>query len=188
MIITSDKLYKLSLIVLIVLASILIYTYMYAKPAVIEETKEHMNPALLTHQYEDLAAKPGDNAPINFYMKENRYATDKQYNPKLIDPLSELQSGIPCMQSNQVDWDVQTIPGANNTYGDLIWNTTSPKMVLEKGGCLSCKEYTGNQQYNEPSGIASELTSSLNGVSGIGALSDQDILNTHENLDYFVNK
>lgn len=183
--ITSDKLYRLSLLVLIVLASVLIYNYMYATPAVIELEKEHMNPALLTHQYEDLAAKPDPNNPINFYVKENRYAANQEFKPKLIDPLSPYQSGVPC--GPQMDWDVQTIPGANNTYGDLIWHETSPKMVLEKG-CTNCKDFTNNQEYNEPSGVASDLTSNLNGVDGIGALSDQNLLNTHENIHSFVNK
>ena len=69
---TSDNLYKLSLLVLIVLAVVQIYGYIYRKPTIIETT-EHMNPALLTHQYESLAPKPDPNNPIHFYVKEDRY-------------------------------------------------------------------------------------------------------------------
>lgn len=169
--ITSDKLYRLSLLVLVVLALIQIYNYMYRSPVVIETT-EHMNPSLLTHQIEDLAPMPDPNNPINFYVKEDRYNADLKLNPKLMDPLAPYQEGVKC--GPQMDWSTNANPGANNVYGDLIWHKTSPKMVLESN-CLSCKQ--GKQPtYNEPSGVASDFTSQFGNYSIVGALSDQSIL------------
>jgi hypothetical protein len=182
--ITSDKLYRLSLLVLLVLAVVQIYNYMYKSPAIIE-TKEHMNPALLTHQYEDLASKPDPNNPINYYVKENRFNAKLKLNPTLLDPIGNKNSGIKC--GPKMDWDTDQIPGANNVYGDLIWHKTSPKMVLESK-CMNCNDFSKGNSYNEPSGVASGLTSGLGDYDVVGALSDQHILNDHRNLNTFVNK
>ena len=182
--ITSDNLYRLSLLVLLILAVIQIYNYMYRPPAVIETT-EHMNPALLTHQYESWAPKPDPENPIQFYVKENRYDSDLKLNPKLQDPLGKLNSGIGC--GPKMDWDTNANPGANNVYGDLIWHKTSPRMVLESN-CMSCKQFAPSKSYNEPSGVASDLTSGLGDVNVVGALADQNILNDHRNLGQFLGR
>ena len=182
--ITSDKLYRLSLLVLLVLAVVQIYNYMYRSAAVIETT-EHMNPALLTHQIESIAPKPDPNNPIHYYVKENRFNADLKLNPTLIDPIGDLNEGIKC--GPKMDWSTNSMPGANNVYGDMIWHKTSPKMVLESN-CMNCNQNAPSVSFNEPSGIASDLTSGLGSYDVVGALSDQVILNDHKNLGQFTNR
>ncbi|MCJ7636063.1 MAG: hypothetical protein MUO21_01085 [Nitrososphaeraceae archaeon] len=178
--ITSDKLCMLALLVIIVISLVQIYNYMYRT--------EHMNPALLTHQIEDLSSKPGDPVEINFYVRGDRFASDKKLCPKLETSIPQGE-GIKC--GPQMNWNTYAVPGANNVYGDMVWNHTSPRMVLESNA-MSC----GSQAYNAPSGIPSgpggcgsnyELSQSLNEFGTVGALSDQYFLNSPENLEKFVN-
>jgi len=151
--------YRLALLILFIIAVIQIIN-VYNKPTVIETNYEHMNPALLTHQYENLASKPGDNANINFYVKDNnRYSVDKKFNPTLVDPLT-TDPGLPC--APQSSGSIYQTPGANNTYADMIWNKTSPRMVLQDN-CLHCNDYKPSSTFNEPSGISSSLTSEFEG-------------------------
>lgn len=181
--ITSDRLCMLALIVIIVICVVQIYQMYFGVRT------EHMNPALLTHQIEDLSSKPGDPVVINYYMKGDRFAADKKLNPKLEDPLI-TDPRFKC--GPQMNWDTLALPGANNVYGDLIWHKTSPKMVLENNA-MTC----GNLNFNPPTGtpdpIASscnsnyDLSQSLNEFGTIGALSDQYLINTPENLEKFIN-
>ncbi|QKF94151.1 hypothetical protein QKU48_gp0693 [Fadolivirus algeromassiliense] len=168
----SDKLYKLALLVVFILAIIQIYLFFVEKPMIIEAKYEHMNPSLLTHQYENLAAEPGVKPEIDYYVKENRYDSEQKYTPKLRDPLS-TQPRLGC--GPKFDWDVNLNPGANNTYGDLLWHETSPRMVMNDN-CIGCKNFTREKSYNEPTGVASDLTSSYAGSSYEGSLDEHKIL------------
>ena len=191
--ITSDKLCGLALLVIFVLAVVQIYYYISAKPTVIEEKfTEHMNPNLLTHQIENLASKPGDPPVIQYYIKENRFAKDADLCPRLEDTLIS-DPGLNC--GPKMNWQTLALPGANNVYGDMIWNKTSPKMVLESN-CMNCnqsRDYNGpvgvpsNIIGDGPSGIASDYTSSLNAIGTPGALSDQYLISSPENLEKFIN-
>ena len=145
--------YQIALLVIFIIAIIMIYNS-YNKQT------EHMNPTLLTHQIEDLAPIPNDKPIINFYNKDqNRYSTNKKYNPKLVDPLI-TNPGLPCAPKN--NWSTYQNPGANNTYGDMIWHKSSPRMVLQDN-CLHCNNFKPTSTYNEPSGIASSLTNEFEG-------------------------
>jgi len=170
---TSDKLYQLTLLVIFVIAIIQIINFFKKNPTIIEAKYEHLNPALLTHQHENLAEKPGDQSNISFYIKENRYDADNKYNPKLQGVLTD-NPRLSC--SPQFDWETKHLPGANNTYGDLVWHQVEPRNVLQKN-CLNCNHYVSSKNYNEPSGTASELTSSYTGTLGAVALDDQFKMN-----------
>lgn len=174
-----DKLYRLALLVMFILALIQIINFFNQKPVIIETKLEHLNPSLLTHQYDDLAPIPSDNKQINFYYKDNRYAAENKLDPELLDPLSR-NPGVRC--GPKFDWDVKANPGANNVYGDMMWHKTSPKMILESN-CLSCKQFQPSNVFNEPSGVASSLTSTYDNGMAIGALSDQNMLSTNVALD-----
>lgn len=180
--ITSDRLCMLALIVIIVICIVQIYQMYFGAQT------EHMNPALLTHQVENLASKPGDPVVIDYYIRGDRFAADTKLCPKLTDPLI-TDPGLKC--GPQMNWDTLALPGANNVYGDLIWHKTSPKMVLENNA-MTC----GNQNYNPPRGVPAvtpscdsnyELSQSLNDFGTVGALSDQYLINTPENLEKFIN-
>lgn len=172
---TSDKLCMLALLVIIILALFQIYNYM--------SSTEHMNPALLTHQVEDLAAKPGDPTNINFFVRGDRFAEDKQLNPQL-QPILPAIEGIKC--GPQIDWNNYASAGANNVYGDMIWNTTSPRMVLEDNS-FKC----GNQKFNAPVGIPEIRggcdSQNLTEFGTVGAMSDQKFVNNAANLEKFIN-
>jgi len=160
--ISCNNLCRLALLIVFIIAIFLIVNYLN-KPTIIETNYEHLNPALLTHQYEDLAANPSSNRNINFYIKDkNRYSTNTKYNPKLIDPLI-TNPGLACAPKN--DWSVYQGAGANNTYGDMVWNITSPRMVLTDN-CFNCKNNNNKRSssYNEPLGISSSLTSEHEGT------------------------
>ena len=189
--ITSDKLCGLALLVIFVLAVVQIYYYISAKPTVIEEKfTEHMNPSLLTHQVENLASKPGLEPVIQYYIKENRFSTSEDLSPRLEETLIS-DPGLNC--GPKMNWQTLALPGANNVYGDMIWNTTSPKMVLESN-CMNCNQ---SRDYNGPAGvpslvgipcgIASDYTSQLNEIGVPGALSDQYLISSPENLEKFIN-
>ncbi|ARF09528.1 hypothetical protein Indivirus_1_151 [Indivirus ILV1] len=181
--ITSDRLCMLALLVIIVICVVQIYQ-LYNRSSM----KEHMNPALLTHQIEDLTSKPGDPVSINYYVKEDRYSKDLKLSPTLIDPLS-MNSSLKC--GPQMNWDTLSMPGANNVYGDMIWHKTSPRMVFERND-FSC----GNVDYNSPVGTHDiepscgsgyDLAQSLSNFGTVGALSDQHLMSTPENLEKFIN-
>lgn len=168
----SDKLYRLAVIVVSILAIIQIYLFFTQEPKIIEAKYEHLNPSLLTHQVENLRPEPAEPSSIDYYLKENRYDAENKYTPELQDPLS-TKPRLGC--GPKFDWDVNLNPGANNTYGDLIWHETSPKMVLNDN-CLSCKNHLPTKSYNEPSGVASDLTSAYAGSSLEGSLDEHKIL------------
>lgn len=168
----SDKLYRLALLVIFTLAIIQISNFFNQKPILIETKYEHLNPSLLTHQYENLAPIPSDNKKMDFYYKDNRYSADHQLAPELVDPLG-TDTGIKC--APQFDWDVKSNPGANNVYGDVMWHKQSPKMILEDN-CINCKQFQPQKSFNEPSGVASSFTSSYDNGMVIGALSDQTMI------------
>jgi hypothetical protein len=170
----SDKLYRLALLVIFILALIQIINFFNQKPVIIETKYEHLNPNLLTHQYENLAAKPGDKTEIDFYYRDNRYSTENKLTPELIDPL-KTSPGIKC--GPKFDWDVKSYPGANNVYGDMVWNTHEPRMVLQNN-CLSCNQFQPQKSFNEPTGTASALTSAYDNGMTIGALSDQTFMSS----------
>lgn len=52
-------------------------------------------------------------------------------------------------------WNTPYLAGANNTYGDAIWQYVSPRMVLDNG-CLSCKGINSDNNM-VPKGVASDL-------------------------------
>ena len=145
--VTSNNLYRLALFIIFIIAVIQIIN-IYNKPNVIETNYDHF------------ASMPNDKPNVNFYIKDDdRYSVDKRYNPKLIDPLI-TDTRLPC--APKVDWSTYQNPGANNTYDDMIWNGTSPRMVLQDS-CLHCKNYKPTSSYNEPTGIVSSLTSEFEG-------------------------
>ena len=170
----SDKLYRLTLLVMFVLALIQIINFFSSKPTIIETKYEHMNPSLLTHQIESLAPEPSDEKKINFYYKDNRYATENKLDPELVDPLI-TDPRLTC--GPKFDWSVKGNPGANNVYGDMMWHKESPKMIMEDN-CLSCKQFQPEKTFNEPSGIASSFTSAYDNGMIIGALSDQTMMSS----------
>lgn len=140
----SGKLYKLTLIFIFVLIFIQI-TGFFSSPQIIEEKNEHMNASLLTHQIEDLAKLPSDNPRITYYYKGSRYGNQNPY-LELSDPLART-TGLTC--TPQFDWNVNLSPGANNTYGDILWHKTSPKMILQDN-CMSCGQFKKNTALQEP--------------------------------------
>lgn len=168
-----DKLYQLTLLVIFVIAIIQIINLFKTNPMVIEAKYEHLNPALLTHQVENLAEKPSDNSDISFYLKENRYDAANKYNPKLQGVLIS-DPRLSC--GPKFDWETKHLPGANNTYGDLVWHQTEPKNVLQQN-CLNCNHYMPPKQYNEPVGITSEITSAYGSQTEPMALDDQMKMN-----------
>lgn len=168
----SDKLYKLAILVVAILAIFQIYLSFTEKPKIIEARYEHLNPSLLTHQYENLSKTPGLKPEIDYYLKSNRYDAENKYNPKLKDPLS-TNTRLNCAPA--FNWDVNLNPGANKTYDDLVWHETSPRMVLNDN-CINCKNYDFNKTYNEPVGIASDLTASYSGIALEGSLDEHKIL------------
>lgn len=178
---TSNKLYMLILLVIIVIAAIQIYNYMYRT--------ENMNPALLTHQVEDLSSKPGDPVNVNFFVRDsNRFASDNKLCPKLEQILPKVD-GIKC--GPQFDWNTYALPGANNVYGDMIWNRTSPRMILEDNS-MQCTNNSFNAPQGIPEGIQStdgsgNISQNLNEFGLIGSSSDQYMMNSPENLEKFVN-
>lgn len=177
----SDKLYRLALLVMFILALIQIINFFNQKPVIIETKYEHLNPSLLTHQYESLASEPSDNKEINFYYKDNRYSQENKLNPQLLDPLSN-DPGLKC--GPKFDWDVKANPGANNVYGDMMWHKESPKMILEDN-CISCNQFQPQKSLNEPTGISSSFTSAYDNGMVIGALSDQSMMSDDiGQLDY----
>lgn len=162
----SDKLCKLALLVMFILAVMQIYNFFSNSSSMME----HMNPALLTHQQVDWAPEWTDHPTITYYLKnEDRYSAKTKLNPKLIDPLV-TDPGLPC--GPKFDWSVKMQPGANNVYGDMIWSKASPQMILENN-CLNCNHVAKQGPFNEPSGIASSLTTKFDNGMVIGSLSDQ---------------
>lgn len=140
----STKLYKLTLIFIFIIIFIQIAGF-FNSSQIIEENNEHMNASLLTHQIEDLARLPSDNPQIQYYYKSNRYVQQNSY-PQLTDPLART-TGLTC--TPQFDWNVNLSPGANNTYGDVLWHQTSPKMILQDNN-MSCGKYTKNTTLQNP--------------------------------------
>lgn len=169
----SDKLYKLSLVIILVIVVIQIINFYNRKPIVIETKYEHMNPALLTHQWENLQALPRSQSNINFYIKGNRYNTKSENNLKP-KGIFGSDTGIPC--GPKFDWSTKQLPGANNTLGDMLWHQTAPRNILINN-CLQCKNWKQNENYNVPVGTASQLTSSFTGTLGDMALDDQAKMN-----------
>ena len=166
---SSNKLYKLSLIVIFVIVVIQIINFYNRKPTVIETRFEHMNPALLTHQWENLRPIPSKKSEIDFYIKGNRYNT-KSNNTLKPQGIFGSQTGLSC--GPKFDWSTKQLPGPNNTLGDLIWHQTEPKNVLTDN-CLHCNNWKQNENYNVPVGTASSLTSAYTGTLGEMALDDQ---------------
>lgn len=168
---SSNNLYKLALIVIFVLAIVQIINIFNNKTVVIEPKTEHMNPSLLTHQYEDLQKEPSNHQKLNYYYKDNRYSNSNNFNPELIDPLHQ-DTGLKC--APQFDWDVKLNPGANNVYGDNVWHTSEPKMVLENN-CMSCGQFKKNDSFNEPTGIESSLLEKYDNSIVVGSLLDKSL-------------
>lgn len=196
----SDRLYKLALLVIFVIAIVLIINYLTQSPIVIE--RENMdNVQMIMPQLQDWVVPPqfyyknnyyyvnkqkqNPNAKPSFYFKDERYLTDKKFNPKLADPLN-FDNDQQC--GPKFDWSDPLNPGANNTYDDLLWNYMSPRMVLQDN-CINCQNFKTTTTYNEPtgttelkstvnepSGIASNLTSYYDGTMENGSLKDQKIL------------
>lgn len=132
------QLYKIALLLIIVFLFIHIWNL---------NKYEHMNPSLLTHQYDSLVPEIGKHN-INFYIKHNnRYDSTNKYPIKSLDPLN-VSTGLNC--GPQFNWNVKYEPGANNTYSDLLWHQISPQMILEDNS-LNCQ----NTTYNAPIGINS---------------------------------
>ncbi len=162
----TTKIIVFTIITLVLIA--ILYRYMYKS--------EHMNPALLTHQVEDLSKKPNDSANINFYVRGNRFAADNKLCPNLQQILPTVE-GIKC--GPQLNWDTYALPGANNVYGDMIWTKVSPRMILEDNS-MQC----GNKAYNAPTGIPTtlhqnekhDLSQNLNEFGTVGSLSDQHMM------------
>lgn len=171
----SNKLYKLSLVVILVIVVVQIINFYNRQPLVIETKYEHMNPALLTHQWENLRPIPSNKSDIDFYIKGNRYNT-KSNNTLKPQGIFFSKTGLPC--GPQFDWTTKQLPGANNTLGDLVWHQVEPRNVLIDN-CLHCKNWKQNENYNVPSGVASSLTSSYNATVGDSqmALDDQKKMN-----------
>ena len=140
----EDKLYNLALIALFILVVIQLVN-MFSFPR-----KEHMDAALLNHQYVDWP-KPHNRNHIpppqyqkpKFYEENNIYPKSEQ--PLSIDPLA-VNKGIPC--GPHYNWLVPQSAGADGHYDDLLWAKTSPKMIL-RNDCLTCKQNGGNKIFND---------------------------------------
>ncbi len=179
---SSNNLYKLALLVIFVLVTIQIINIFNQKPVIIEPKTEHMNPSLLTHQYEDLQKEPSDQPKLNFYYKDNRYSNDNNFNPQLVDPLHQ-ETGLQC--TPQFDWDIKLNPGANNVYGDNVWHTSEPKMVLENN-CMSCGQFQPSDSFNEPTGIESSLLEQYDNSIVVGSLLDQAVPPFNTSLEEMI--
>lgn len=183
----SDRLYKLALIVVFVIAIILIINYLTQSPTIIE--RENMDSIqMIMPQYQDWIVPPQFHYKDNYfyvnrqkqnpdikptlYLKNERYLADKKLNPKLDDPLN-FDNDQQC--GPKLDWSNSMNPGANNTYSDLLWNYMSPKMVLQDN-CVNCTHFKQTSTYNEPAGISSDLTNQYDGTMENGSLKDQKIL------------
>lgn len=171
----SNKIYKVILIVLFIIAvSQLIRVW--------NTTYEHLDPALSWHQWANLAPLPSDEQRVDFYIKnDDRYNVENKYDPVLVDPLIS-DPRLPC--AGKHNWKTYQEPGANNTYADLLWHQTSPRMVLQDN-CLHCNKFNDSTQLNTPMGIASDFTSSYsNSLYTVqGALSDQNLMDPNATLD-----
>ena len=153
----SDKLYRLALLVLFILITVQLINILT------KNTTEHMNPALLNHQFEswpnprgrDNIPPPSDGYKTQFYLKNNIYAADKISHPTLTNPIP-IDEDLSC--GPQYDWNktVEHSPGANNTYGDMVWAVTSPKMQLQTN-CMSCGDFGPSKKFNDPSGVESSV-------------------------------
>jgi hypothetical protein len=142
----EDKLYNLALIALFILVIIQLvnmFSFTFSK-------KEHMDPALLNHQYVDWP-EPRDRNHIpppqyqepKFYEENNIYPTSEQ--PLLLDPLN-VKGGIPC--GPHFNWMVPHTAGADGRYDDMLWSKTSPKMIL-RDNCINCKSNGKNKIFND---------------------------------------
>lgn len=143
---------------------------------------EHMDPALSWHQWANLAPIPSDNQRMDWYIKnDDRYNVENKYDPVLVDPLIS-DPNLPC--AGKHNWATYQVPGANNTYADLLWHQTSPRMVLQDN-CLHCDKFNDSTKLNTPDGIASEFTSAYtNSLYTVqGALSDQNLMNSNATLE-----
>lgn len=119
MTITRDTMYKIIFAILFVVAIYLIYK-MFTK-------NEHMDPALLTHQVQDLSFETGDNLPLKFYYK------GEETQPHDYLPHS---TGFDCAGKNSYDFKMS--PGEDG-YGDQLWGKVSPSNILSSN-CLSCQK------------------------------------------------
>lgn len=163
---TSDNLYRLALLIMFVFAIAQIYYYFNHETIMIET--EHMDPSI----YNMISTASMYENPPQFYLKDNRYAVENKHNPTLVDPLTS-DPQLSC--APKFDWQTKHNPGANGTYGDMMWHKQSPRMILEKN-CLNCNQYNPTNDFNEPMGMSSPLTSSFDEEVVEGAFADQKIL------------
>lgn len=87
--------------------------------------------------------------PSNQYVKNDRYVMQDMKSGVLSSPFNNMTKSPESCASDQ--WDVYYEPGANGTVGDSVWNSSSPKMVLQDN-CIRCKEFSGMVMHNYPSG------------------------------------
>jgi hypothetical protein len=93
--------------------------------------------------------------PNNFFFKKNRYLMDgRSDKTKTYYTVNEEQTGE---NIGDFDWSVPHESGPNNTYGDLLWHYTSPRMILQDN-CMRCNEFGPKSNHNVPNGIGSSFT------------------------------
>lgn len=120
MTITRSTVYKIIFAILFLIAIYLIYK-------MFTNNSEHLDPALLTHQVQDLSFVTGDNLPLKFYYK----GEDTQPHDYL-----PHTTGFNCAGKNSYDFTMT--PGADG-YGDQLWGKVSPSNILSSN-CLTCQK------------------------------------------------
>lgn len=84
-----------------------------------------------------------------FYIRNDRDTTSSNNTfYKLTD--DRLEHNLPC-SSSQVLWDVPYEPGYNGMYSDLLWHTTSPRMILYDNSlsCNNINNFVSPKPYEE---------------------------------------
>ena len=143
----KDNVIKCILIIIILVALWQIYKYFKHDTV----TAEHMdNVDINDVLYSDWAPEPTpEPKKLRFIMKNNRYAVKNR-----------KEIGSDNLKNN---WDVDYQTGANNTCQDNVWHSISPRNVLIDNS-MSCGDFKQDAMFSEPSGVASDLTSQIDGT------------------------
>ena len=161
----QNSIYSIILIILIIFAIVQLFKCSN-KQIIVQENMMNMT-CDDNDTRNDTSNSNGNGNDINFYVKNNRFAANRQFRPKLTNPIP-ADNDFKC--GPQFDWSVKHNPGANNTYSDLLWHKMSPRMILEDN-CLSCK----NNTYNGPTGVTENDYANAND----GALQDIAVINNN---------
>lgn len=139
----ENKLYNLALLALFILVVIQLVNMFSAR-------NEHMDPALLNHQYVDWPEPHNRNnipAPQyqepKFYIEGDIYPKGEQI--KLTNPVP-VDEDLAC--GPHFDWLVPHSTGVNGHYDDMLWAKTSPKMIVRED-CLNCKKYGKGKVFDD---------------------------------------